>query len=418
MTEQAATTAPGAGGAALEAPRGAAGGRDRFVAGAVAWRPALLAALLAAGVYRAVTAAYALRVAWGSEALGRVAADPAVALLPWAHWDAGWYVNIARLGYRALADGSLTSGNDGTAFAPGFPLVIAATAAVLHLPPLAAAMLVTLVSLVAALVLLYRLVELDHGDAPARLALVLLLLLPGAFFLAAPYTEAPLLACSVGALLAARHRRWWLAGALAGLAAFTKVYAAIIVVPLLVELYLQAGRSPRELARGAAAVVAGPLLALGAWAAYLWATFGSPLRFLTAQQTWGRELLFPGQPIWREVKALVGGGLLSQDLGLVSAIDLVAIVVIGAATVCAAWRMRRSYAAYLGGNFLLLASLTAPAPLYLYSVNRFATVQFPIVIAMSTLLYRRLWLMAVVAVPMVTLQVWLLTRFVQDRWAG
>ena len=63
-----------------------------------------------------------------------------------------------------------------------------------------------------ALVLLHRLVALDHDRAVARNAVLVTALFPMSFFFSAVYSESLFLALSVGAVYAARRERWALGG--------------------------------------------------------------------------------------------------------------------------------------------------------------------------------------------------------------
>ena len=124
-------------------------------------------------------------------------------LSPLARWDAVWYLRIADSGY--------TGSEPRAAFFPLYPLLIRALAAPAGGSPaalLAAAYLIALGAFVAALALLYRLVELELGRRLARPTLLLLALFPAAVFFGAPYSESVFLLCAVGAFYAARTGRF------------------------------------------------------------------------------------------------------------------------------------------------------------------------------------------------------------------
>src|SRR5207237_1033638 len=75
----------------------------------------------------------------------------------------------------------------------------------------------------AAGLLLYRLAEIDEQETVARASVFFMFVFPTSYFLHIGYTESLFLALSVGAFLAARVRRWWLAGTLGALAAAARV---------------------------------------------------------------------------------------------------------------------------------------------------------------------------------------------------
>lgn len=160
-------------------------------------------------------------------AVGNVLAAPSV------RWDSIHYLAIAGHGYAAASN---------TAFFPLYPLLVRTLGYAVG-PQVAAGILISSVSLAVALALLHRLTELELGRRAADSTVMLLALSPLAFFFTAVYTESLFLALSVGAVYAGRRERWAVAGALAGLAAVTRVTGVLLVVPLAL-MYLHEHRRP------------------------------------------------------------------------------------------------------------------------------------------------------------------------------
>src|SRR5207302_7078559 len=96
---------------------------------------------------------------------------------------------------------------------------------------------VSLGGLLAALVMLERLVARELGAQTGRRTMMLLAFFPTAVFFSAVYSEGLFLALSIGAVYAARQDRWALAGIAAGLATLTRPTGFLLTVPLLL-LYL------------------------------------------------------------------------------------------------------------------------------------------------------------------------------------
>src|SRR3954468_10330822 len=119
---------------------------------------------------------------------------------PSAAWDSVWYLGIADGGY---ADPQRT------AFFPLYPLLVRAGGWVIG-SPLVAGALLSLGCFVVAAALLHELTRLELGAGAARWTVIALAWSPMSFFFSAVYSEALFLAVSVGALLAARRRSWWL----------------------------------------------------------------------------------------------------------------------------------------------------------------------------------------------------------------
>src|SRR4051812_29226269 len=118
----------------------------------------------------------------------------------WERADGLWFLRIADGGY-GLGDGS-------AAFFPLYPLAIRAVSWLLGGHPLPAALLVSNLSFLGALIVLYRLTVREISVPAARTAVLLLALFPTSFFFFAPLSESLFLLLAVGSFSAAR-RRWW-----------------------------------------------------------------------------------------------------------------------------------------------------------------------------------------------------------------
>ena len=130
----------------------------------------------------------------------------------------------------------------------------------------AMAVIVANVALFVAAVELVQLARLDFDDATASRAAWYLLVFPTSFFLSAAYGESLFLALSLGSILACRRGAWWQAGVLGGLAALTRPFGVLVVLPLAIEAWQQ--RAERPLWRSGLAMVPIPLALLG-YMAYL-----------------------------------------------------------------------------------------------------------------------------------------------------
>jgi hypothetical protein len=153
-----------------------------------------------------------------------VAAETNLLLSVWQRFDTNWYLKIAQRGY---------SGDDGsTVYFPLYPLLIRVVSAVVGNAMLAA-LLISNLSAIGALAMLYRLNEALFGAPSARRVVAYWLLFPTAFFLLAAYTESLFLFLALAAFDCARRDKWILAALLGGLAALTRLQGALLIVPLL-----------------------------------------------------------------------------------------------------------------------------------------------------------------------------------------
>jgi hypothetical protein len=174
---------------------------------------------------------------------------------PLRMWDGLWYKLVAEEGY-SYADAN-------AAFWPLFPWLMNLGHRVTGLETETVGWIIANLSFVGALVLLYWLVSLDFDQKVAKRTLWAIALFPTSLFFSAVYTESLFLMLAVGSLFAARQRKWWIAGIVGALAALTRSYGVLLLVPFAVLLWQQYGLSFRRLlpnAIPAALPVLGPAI--------------------------------------------------------------------------------------------------------------------------------------------------------------
>lgn len=324
---------------------------------------------------------------------------------PAVRWDSAHYIAISAFGY---AD------PDAPAFFPLLPLLIApggvAGGALLI------GLCVSIVSALAGMLLLHRLVALDFGSEVATTTVMLLAWYPGSLALSGVYTDALFLALSVGSIYSARRGRWATAGALGALAAMTRSAGLGLVVPLL-ALYVWGPRADRAAPVGGGsgsslaerlrsryaiersiAWVALVPAGLAAYAAYLGIETGNPLAFVTAQDEWERIVApLAGLPlaVWGAIQGVgqflpgVGPDSVLTPAGPYPAgVGLRNVALLGFLAL-ALWlltesfrRLPLAYAAYAVAALALPLSVPAlDEPLK--SLPRFMLVVFPLWIALA-----------------------------------
>ncbi len=269
-------------------------------------------AVLGFGPARKVIAHEALTRGFGS--LGDLLVAPA------ARWDAGWYLLIAREGYKPSL-GAATSAR--AAFFPLYPLLVRGVSALL-VPPILAGALVSLAALFLALYGLHRLTALElgaggQGREVARLAVLVMAFAPMAFFLSAVYSESLYLALSVAVFWCARKGRWAWTGVLGALAGATRPTGILLLAPALL-LYLYGPREDRPPDRAGASLLAPryrlrrdvlwlALMPLGTalFAAYLGLAGGDAAAPFHSQALWGRHFAGPFGGVWSASVAAFDG---------------------------------------------------------------------------------------------------------------
>ena len=350
------------------------------------------------------------------------ALDPPHLLSIWNHWDAPHYLDLVVFGYRATDAGNLVGPHGYRSIYPGdlplyivfyplFPWLTTLVNAVVN-DPLISAFVVTTVASMFVAPLLYRLVRLDEEPAVAMRAAWFLLIFPTAYFLHIGYTEALFMALVLGSFLAARTERWWLAGALGGLAALTRINGLVLIPALGAEAFTQwLARPPDErrlrsewLAIGLVGVGFGIYLALN------YALYGTPFQFLHVQQEhWYKSLASPLDAIngalnwFRSSKP--------DDRLMYGFMELlfVAIGLIG--TVVVALRFRLSWFVWMAGNLLLFVSTS-----FLLSTPRYALTLFPLFVALA-LPTHRIWLLVAVSALSIAGLIYFAGRFTTGVWA-
>jgi hypothetical protein len=275
--------------------------------------------------------------------------------------DAVWYLR--------LADDGWSPTDASAAFFPLYPLTVRAVSWVLPGDDLLAALLVSNLAFLGALLALFALTAEAFGDRVARRAIVVAAIFPTAFFFLAPYTESIFLFLSILAFREARHDRWGRVAVFGALAALTRSVGILLIPALLLDAF-DRGRAGGRRAlgarrAGAVAIALGPL----SWFAWWGVAHGNWLAPLDAQAQWGRELQFP----WVSLGHAVDYAWTSQSYWLLDLL-LVSLAVGGLALAMPA--LRPSEAVY-GALSLLLPLVDPFADRPLLSVPRFAVVVFP-----------------------------------------
>jgi hypothetical protein len=287
----------------------------------------------------------------------------------WAQWDSGHYIRIATEGY-SFAPGTETN----IPFFPLYPLLIRVVMVAIGRVDTQTATLVGFIianaALFVALLYLAALVTRDLSLSVARRTVVYVLVFPMTFFLSAVYAESLFLATGAACVYHARQGEWYRSGLAGGLAALTRPYGFLLVIPIAIEMWHQ--RAPVRFLPSIALVPAGLAVYLG----YLWWQFGTPFIYFEANQQWRRGLNNPLTTLENYIR----GPLVLYDwpysvLDIVSMVAMAILVVVG-------WRLiPRSYLAYAATGVLF--ALTSGVAWF--SASRHALALFPIIIILAVL---------------------------------
>lgn len=306
----------------------------------------------------------------------------------WTSWDAGWYERVATNGYR----GDLSGGSP--AFYPLYPAALRTLSALPWVGLGGAGAIVSVLSILVAYALLYRLAASLFDERAARRSVLYLTVFPSVVFTQLVYSESLFLMLAIGTFVAAERGRLVLAGAIAGLAILTRP-TGLALLPALAVF----ASNERRLLDG----VAGVALATGIfllYPAFLTEQGRSPLAFADAEQQWERHRSSLG-PLGGLVDGAhaAWGGWLQLTWGsqkpywntfhpnheaLVNITSLAALGIALALLVVVAMRLPLPYATYMAAA--LAMPLTFPADSRpLQSMPRFALALFPGFVALGSL---------------------------------
>ena len=315
-------------------------------------------------------------------------------------WDGWWYLGIARRGYLFFRGGAHQSP---VAFFPLYPLLMRELGPLVG-GPLIAGVILSVTSGLGAAVLFHRWCVNKFGAATARLAVLLLLMYPFAFYLmGAVYADALFLLAALGAFVALEHDRPVLAGLAAALATATRPVGVAVVLGLWVLALERKGvfdrpqpdRAGSGSWRGSAnrfrPADLGLLLApvgLAAFSGFLWIRFSRPLAFLDAAGARGWDQP-PGLHTWFKVnfvKAMWHGPWTTGHFGHLI-INALATVVVAAFIPAVFRRLGLGY-----GVFAVVAVVvTAISTKDFVGMGRYSLAAFPCFGVAADALSRRPW---------------------------
>lgn len=339
-----------------------------------------------------------LVLAWAAGWVYRSTPDDVPVSGAFEHWDAAIYANIARYGYF-----SPHSTPHSIAFFPGFPLVLAAAHVILRNWVLTE-LVVSGVAGCFAVVSLARL-------AGNRGAVLYLLAMPAAVFLAVGYTESLFLAFAIPAWREATRDRWYRAALLAGLAGVVRPDGVFLTAALAVMALTTRGRRWDRLLNAATACLAvtGPAM----YESYLWASTRTWNAWSGAMQAgWDLHQVTPVTAFKNTWWASFGHPY-GADFGWEFQIEFASMAVIVLATLLFLWRRRWPEAVYCG-----LAAVSLGTETWYTTSMRTLLVLFPVWIALSRMEARRHWVRSAYLWVCAPLAAVVGLLFLAYQWAG
>jgi hypothetical protein len=331
-----------------------------------------------------VAAAYLAEIAIpGATGAGYYHADPQNIFLDvWARWDSGFYLTIARTGY------TYTPGlQNPVAFFPLYPLLMHLLAPLVG-GALPAGVILSNLFFLGGLILLYRLSELEFGDAAtASRTAFYIAAFPTAFFFSAVYTESIFFFLSVGTLYFARRRLWAWAALFGLLCTSSRIVGVLMFGVVGLEWLLAHGWTLgtiykrqawfnlwQGIRRDGLSLLLLGIIPLGvvSYMVFLARSFGDPFAFSTTQAAWGRQSVGFIAAVAKDLASLWGGNVWTGDIWYHVLLDVSAFFVVVVLSFVIWRRLGASYALYS------LLSILIPASSGTGSIIRYTLVIFPI----------------------------------------
>jgi hypothetical protein len=239
---------------------------------------------------------------------------------PFVAWDAQWYMTIAHFGYHATAmQIGPNGGHHDFAFYPLWPTVLRG-GELFGIPANVAGPIFANLLFIAALVVIYLVLEDAFGRSSARWGIALLAFSPAAYVLSMAYSE-PLFLFLTGSYFLVRSRR--VKSVVRGplLAALTMA-ARVTGLAVLVSAGVAWLRNPRDW-RSLIPVVAVSLV-FAAWWGYIWYLTGDPTGWFDGSPAWGTSLgLTAVQDAFLTLRADRIGAVLYMGALFVAAVALI-----------------------------------------------------------------------------------------------
>ncbi|NNN01441.1 MAG: hypothetical protein HKL86_06390 [Acidimicrobiaceae bacterium] len=209
------------------------------------------------------------------------------------HWDAHWYIGIARHGYPTLR---------AHAFYPAYPALIRLVSPVFGYSGGA-----LVIAWVAAVFAVWGVIDVTSRFTRPETALMAGLLFvwnPASIFLMAAYPEGLLVALMIWSLRFALDRRWWPAALLAGVASCVLPQGTITSLAVVLGV-LVAEPSNRRFAKALLVGVIGEV-GLISYVIFCWATTGNPLVIPKAESVgWHNQFTYPFHVVLRQLVMIV-----------------------------------------------------------------------------------------------------------------
>lgn len=303
-----------------------------------------------------------------------------------ANWDGGHFLGIA-------------DGYDQTfqyAFFPLYPLLINLVSKITG-SFLIAGILISVVSSLLAVNLLYQLVTIESDKQYAKKAVLALLFFPMSFYFLTVYTEGLFFLLAVATFLFARKRQLLLATFTAALASGTRLAGLALVLGLITYFN-----------RKNWFIIFSPLGFI-LYSFYLYQQTGDPFYFIQAENYWHRQLVVPGSAIFDSLQQLIIPGFLAKNF---KALWDFIFAMLGIGLVLKVWKK-------LSVDYAIFSLAALILPLFsptLLAVPRYLLTIFPIFVVMA--LYKNQYVLFAYQIFSLLLLAGFAMLFITGNWVS
>lgn len=314
-----------------------------------------------------------------------------------AKWDSFWYLDIAQNGYSFKGAKKLSN----IVFLPLYPFLIRVISFFTAGNLVLAGWILSSVSLLLALLYLFKLVKEFHPKIDPYLPIIFLLIFPTAFFLNAVYTESLFLFLSLATFYYALKRNFFWASVFGFFASLTRITGVLLFIPLAWE-YLKSYdfNLARSLNPKLLSIFLIPIGTLSFFL-YHYFRFNDIFLFFRVEGWWGRMF-----------KLNKSHFLLFSNSAIVNFCFDVSFVIFAIVILYFVFKeLRVSYGLYMLATLAIILSTGT-----LMSIGRYILVLFPIYILLASVknqYLRQSWIFtSILLLAMYTI------LFVNNYWAG
>ncbi len=326
----------------------------------------------------------------------RPEASPLLAL--WQRFDVNWYLAIAKRGYGSIPGD--------VHFPPLYPILVRIGGAIIH-NDFVAALLISNLSLIAALALLYQMTQEWADSGAARRTVAYLMVFPTAYFFFSAYTEPSFLLVSLLALQALQRERWLWAGFWTFCGILIRLQGIALTVPLLFVLW-QKRAFDHRLARFVSVTL--PVVALALYL-LIRAVGGDSAIIPTVEANLNARLAAPWENYGYALQTLASGQFQFADLLnlLIATVCLVVLIL--------SWRRSAPVLSLYMASSLILISIRLVDGQPLNSFSRYVLSLFPFFMWLGVQ-GASPWIQRAIVYPSLALSLYLSAQFFLWGWVA